>query len=120
MNSILQVYAEFKLMLGRDYGLTEDLLHVHAGLIIFFLAAVLSRQRIRSPVPIIIVYTLAISNEMIDLLTPGKSASPWEPVVDIVNTVVWPSLLFLLARRRINRERTAREGKSVAADQPPA
>ncbi|WP_170003870.1 hypothetical protein [Pseudopontixanthobacter vadosimaris] len=120
MQSILQVYAEFKLMLGRDYGLTEDLLHVHAGLIIFFLAAILSRQRIRSPVPIVIVYALAIMNEMVDLLTPGKSAGAFEPVADILNTVVWPSLLFLLARRRISRERTSGGNESPVADPPPA
>lgn len=107
MNSILQVYAEFKQMLGRDYGLTEDLLHVHAGLIIFFFAAILSRHRMRSPVPIAIVYALALINETVDLLTPGKSAGAWEPVADILNTVIWPTLLFLLARRRINRERSS-------------
>lgn len=105
-------------MLGRDYGLTEDLLHVHAGLIIFFLAAVLSRQRMRSPVPIAIVYALAFINEIVDLLTPGKSAGAWEPVADIVNTVVWPSLLFLLARRRISRERSTPDKGTAAVERP--
>ncbi|WP_336987716.1 hypothetical protein [Altererythrobacter aquiaggeris] len=81
--------------------MTESLLHVHVGLIIFFATALLFQRRMRSPIPILIVLGFAIANEIVDALTPGNSSPQWEPFVDILNTVVWPTLLFLLAKRRI-------------------
>ena len=100
MNRLIGPYSEAKTTLAELFGATEDLLHVHAGLIIFFAAALLFRRRMRSRVPIALVYVFAIANELIDLLAPGNSASRYEPAVDILNTVLWPTLLFLLARRR--------------------
>jgi hypothetical protein len=114
--ALMQDYAYFKVWLSQSYGLAEDLLHVHAGLIIFFATALLFQRRMRSLIPISIVYALAIANEIVDVMTPGKSAPQWEPLVDILNTVVWPTLLFLLARRRIKR--TASESPGVAEEIP--
>ena len=82
------------------FGATEDLLHLHAGLIIFFAAALLFKRRMRSRVPIALVYIFAFANELIDAFSPESGASRFEPAVDILNTVLWPTLLFLLARRR--------------------
>ena len=104
MLAIIQTYSEFKQGLGELYGLTEELLHVHAGLLIFVAAALLFRRRMRSRVPIALVYFFALANEVVDLMTPGAPSNPWEPLVDVLNTVFWPSLLFLLAQRRARRD----------------
>ena len=95
----LEPYSAAKLALGDYLGVTEDLLHIHAGLIIFFVAALLLRRAMRSRVPIALVYVFAFGNEVIDILTPGKNGTSLEPIWDILNTVVWPTLLFLLAQR---------------------
>lgn len=100
MNQVIVYYSEAKRALAELFGASEDLLHLHAGLIIFFAAALLFRRRMRSRVPIALVYAFAFGNEVIDLLSPESNASRLEPVVDILNTVAWPTLLFLLARRR--------------------
>lgn len=100
LDQTLKSYADFKLTLGEDFGLGEDLLHLHAGLLIFFAVALLFKRRMRSRVPIALVYFFAIGNEIIDVFSPGSARSVWEPPLDIINTVFWPTLLFLLARRR--------------------
>ena len=46
------LYADAKQKLAELFGATEDLLHLHAGLIIFFASALLFRRRMRSRVPI--------------------------------------------------------------------
>ena len=94
-------YSETKTALGDALGAPETLLHLHAGLLIFFLSSLLFRRRMRSWVPIGLVYVFAIGNEIIDVLTPGYKADFIELFGDILNTVVWPTLLFLLARRRL-------------------
>lgn len=100
MNRLIAPYSEAKATLAELFGATEDLLHLHVGLIIFFAAALLFKRRMRSRVPIALVYIFAFANELIDAMSPGSGASTLEPAVDILNTVLWPTLLFLLARRR--------------------
>ena len=96
-------YSETKSAVGDHFGASEALLHLHAGLLIFFLSSLLFQRRMRSVVPISLVYAFAIGNEIIDVLTPGYVANVVGASVDILNTVVWPTLLFLLARRRLIR-----------------
>lgn len=103
MLSWLTKYSETKSALGDYLGVSEALLHLHAGLLIFFLSSLLFRRRMRSVLPIGLVYTFAIGNELIDVLTPDYVANAFGALVDILNTVVWPTLLFLLARRRLLR-----------------
>lgn len=101
MTNALVSYSAAKSQLGTFLGASEDLLHVHAGLIIFFVSALLFRRRMRSPVPMALVWVFALANEAIDVFSPVSSTSRWENLMDIVNTVFWPTLLFLLARRRV-------------------
>ena len=100
ISSYLGHYSAAKETLGTTLGATEDLLHLHAGLIIFFAAALFLRHRMRSRVPIALVYIFAFGNEAIDAYSPAGGATLTGSVVDILNTIFWPTLLFLLARRR--------------------
>lgn len=94
----LVAYRDAKRHLGDVTGAAEDLLHVHAGLLIFVLAALVLRKKMRSPVPLALVVVFALLNEVIDALA-GGSSRPIEPYVDFANTIFWPAILFLLARR---------------------
>ena len=98
--TLTEVYATSKAELSTLTGASEDLLHLHAGLLILFVTALLIKRRLRSRVPIAMVWVFALANEAVDLLSPGASASRWEPVADLANTIFWPTLLFLLANRR--------------------
>ena len=79
-------------------GASEELLHVHAGLLIFVLTAFILRRHFRSPIPISCVVFFAIFNELIDQIA-NVGWRPYEPFLDIANTLFWPLILFLLARR---------------------
>lgn len=103
MLSWLTKYSQTKTAVGDYLGASEALLHLHAGLLIFFLSSLLFRRQMRSVVPIGLVYAFAIGNELIDVLTPNYVVNAVGAAVDILNTVVWPTLLFLLARRRLLR-----------------
>lgn len=96
----LAQYSAAKQALGTTLGASEDVLHLHAGLVIFFAAALFLRHRMRSRVPIALVYVFAFGNEVIDAYSPAGGATLTGSVADILNTIVWPTLLFLLARRR--------------------
>ena len=100
MNYLLALYANAKFDIAAYFGASEALLHLHFGLAIFFLAALVSRRRMNSPVPILAVYFFAFVNEVIDWWQPGRPRIEMEPAFDILNTVIWPTLLFFLAMRR--------------------
>jgi hypothetical protein len=88
--------TKHQIMVGT--GTTQSLLHVHAGLLIFVVAALLLRKRMKSPVPIGLVVFFAVLNEVVDRVG-GKSSYSLEPLADVVNTVFWPAVLFVIAKR---------------------
>lgn len=98
LDSVVAAYGGAKAWLIAYTGAAEDLLHVHAGLLIFVVAALVLRRKMRSPIPLALVAFFAVLNEVFDWLA-GGSYRALEPYVDIVNTMFWPTLLFLLARR---------------------
>ena len=104
LDHLLASYAKLKLSLGREVGFGEYLLHVHAGLLIFFVTAIVFKRRMRSKIPIAIVFAFAIINEIVDLYSTVNDHNAFESLIDILNTVLWPTLLFILARRRAKAE----------------
>jgi hypothetical protein len=91
-------YGLAKAWLIEVTGASEPLLHVHAGLLIFVLAAVFLRRRIGSRVPLALVALFAIGNEIVDFFDPYPRTVQ-ESVADLVNTIFWPAILFALMRR---------------------
>lgn len=102
INALISRYVETKRGLGEQLGASEALLHVHVGLLIFVVTALLLRRRMASVWPLAVVATLALVNEVIDWF--GPSPAPLSRAVsDIINSVFWPLVLFLLARRGVVR-----------------
>lgn len=89
-------YSAAKRALGQSLGISDNLLHVHVGLAIFVVTALLLRRRMRSPWPLAVVAVFAVLNEAVDYLIPRTSDFS---VFDVLNTIFWPMVLFLLARR---------------------
>ena len=91
-------YGAFKEWLSLTTGMPEDLLHVHMGLLIFVFFAVVLRRRMHSVWPVSAVVIFALLNEVVDSLNPGWVFG--SSALDVINTVLWPTVLFLVARRR--------------------
>ena len=98
LNEAASSYAQAKAALEAWTGASQDLLHVHAGLAIFVITALVLKKRMRSPVPLAFVALFAVLNEAVDRLN-GVPFTTGETLGDIANTLVWPVILFLLARR---------------------
>lgn len=95
-------FQSAKLAIVTFTDLGRDALHVYAGLATLFLSALIWRKPLRSWLPWLMVLLVAVVAELLDLrddaathgnLRWGASAH------DIVNTLVWPSVILLLARR---------------------
>lgn len=96
--SLPDTYASWKTWMSQSTGATEDLLHVHFGVLIFVVVALVFRRRMHSLWPVGMVWTFALLNELID-----SFAAEWRmdlSALDVLNTVFWPTVLFLVARRR--------------------
>ncbi len=91
-------YAAIKESMSEATGASEELLHVHFGLLIFVSAAIVLRRRMHSNWPVGLVWVFALANEAVDFFAAGYEAFP--SLLDAINTVVWPTILYLVARRR--------------------
>lgn len=100
-------YGAWKWEISRVTGASEALLHVHVGLALFVLSALLFRRKLDSPLPLVIVFVFALLNEAIDVYDETGPLD-FEPLVDIANTVFWPFVLFVIARRKVLARRAAK------------
>jgi hypothetical protein len=91
-------YSELKQWLSASTGASEDLLHVHFGLLIFVVVAVVFRRRMHSLWPVSLVWAFALVNELVDWFAPEWRVDT--SAFDVLNSVFWPTMLFLVARRR--------------------
>ena len=98
LEGVAAYYGEAKRVIETCTGASQELLHVHAGLLIFVLASLVLRKKFRSPIPLALVTLFALLNELVDWIN-GPPAASFEPYWHIANTVFWPCLLFVLARR---------------------
>ena len=94
-------FQSAKLELVAALGLGKDALRIYVGLAMFLLAAALTRRPLKSPVPISAVFAAAAAGEAWDLLDTARAGKRlwWAGSRhDLRNTLLWPSVLFLLAR----------------------
>lgn len=99
IDRLIDAHNAAKYQIGEWTGAGEDLLHVHVGLAIFVISALLVKDRFRSPIPVLLVWFFALLNELLDYLS-GQPGKPFEPMWDVINTLFWPALIFILARLR--------------------
>jgi hypothetical protein len=95
-------YADAKLHFLVWSGLSDPILHMHAGLIVFVFVAAISRRSLGSAIPIAAVLLVAFANETLDRLLHG-SWRPTNSAPDIYYTVLWPSILWAGTRCRLLR-----------------
>lgn len=87
-------------------GLSKDALHVHASLLLVFVAAWLTRRPLGSLLPWSVVLALTLLNELLDYLSDTDVAD-WQAASlhDVANTMLWPTALIIAARSRKLRQR---------------
>ena len=66
------LYQELVAAIGDGTGASDSLLHVHAGLAILFLARLISRRSLATPIPFLAVAAAEAANEIMDRLTDGS------------------------------------------------
>lgn len=90
-----------KLAIVAATGLSKDALHIYVGLAVFLAAVILLRKPLRSIVPWLMVVSVAITGEVLDMRDDISSLGYWRwgaSLHDIFNTLFWPSVLLLLAK----------------------
>jgi uncharacterized membrane protein YjdF len=90
-----------KLWLGGTLGMSKDALHISVGLVLFLLAAALLRRPLRDWRPLAVVLVAALAGEAWDLIETWRAGHRlrWDRSgQDVWITLLWPVLLFALAR----------------------
>jgi len=77
-------------------GLSDATLHVHAGLIAMSVFSVIVRLPLRSAFLLLLVIAIALAKEFADFVVQGEWKA--DTLSDIGHTVLWPTVIFFLAR----------------------
>jgi hypothetical protein len=94
-------WHDLKQWLELASGLDMDALHVHAGVLLQILAALLLRRPLSSPLPWLFVLAAILANEVYDYryeVWPQRSEQVAEAVRDVWNTMLVPTLILIVAR----------------------
>lgn len=97
-------FQQFKLNVIQLTDLSRDALHLYAGLIIFFMVALLHRRQLSSKLAIAAVVLVAFAAELFDARDDIFIRGYWRvgaSLPDIVNTVFWPLIIWLMARFKV-------------------
>lgn len=90
-----------KLALVQSIGLSKDALHIYVGLTVFFATSWAFRKRKDISWPLLAVLLIAVAGELFDMRDDLSSIGYWRWMAslhDIVNTMLWPTVIFVLAR----------------------
>ena len=93
------VYKAFIEWIGDGTGLPDTILHIHAGMAVLLLARIATGRSLGSLVPLAVVVAAEAFNEGMDRL----SYASWrwaDTSLDIVNTLLWPTVICLAVRLR--------------------
>jgi len=90
-----------KLQVVSITGLSKDALHVYVGMSVFLFTAAISRRSMRSRVPWLATLGVAFAGELVDAIDDLHTIGHWQwraSVHDVINTLVWPTALAIVAR----------------------
>jgi hypothetical protein len=90
-----------KLIIVAATGLSKDALHIYVGMSVFLFVAAIARRPISSWLPWAAVLMVALLGEVVDMRDDLLSLGRWRwsaSLHDIINTLLWPTVLSALAR----------------------
>lgn len=91
-------YQSLTLWVAGISGLSDPMLHIHAGLAVLLAARLVSGRDLGSFVPFLFVVLAEAGNEVLDYMANGWRAV--DTASDIVNTLFWPFAISLTVRLR--------------------
>lgn len=94
-------FQTIKLIILSVTGLSRDALHIYTGLIAMFGAALILRRPLRTVVPLVMVLLVSMLAETVDMYDDIAFRGYWRwnaSLHDFLNTLFWPTLIFLMAR----------------------
>ena len=103
---IPNLYAQLIAAIGDGTGMADTLLHIHAGMAVLLIARVISGRSLSTPLPLAVVVVAEMANEVLDRL--HYHSWRWaDTSADIVNTLFWPTILFIGLRLRRSKARAS-------------
>ena len=97
----MSTVQSIKLAVEEAAKLSRDALHIYVGLAVFLAVAAISRRSLRSIVPWLVVLVVTVAGELGDMIDDLSSLGYWQweaSLHDVLNTLFWPTVLWLLAR----------------------
>jgi len=85
--------------IGDGTGLSDTILHIHAGMLLLLLTRILARRSLGSLIPLSVVCIAELGNELMDRLFFGSWRWP-DTTSDVINTLFWPTVICLAVRYR--------------------
>ena len=93
------IYHSWIDWIGDGTGLPDTILHIHAGMALLMLARLITRRSFGTFIPLTVVAAGEAFNEIMDRLNYGSWR--WEDtLLDIANTMFWPTVICLGVRLR--------------------
>ena len=92
-----EINQNIKSIIEEITFLSRDVLHIYGG-VLFFMLWILVFKKKKQAFCLLIIYTIAIFNEILDIsfYLNRKNRIDWtESIIDLFNTVFLPTLLFL-------------------------
>ncbi len=99
-------YQQAKLHVMSIVDLSKDAIHVHLGMLIFFLWIVTTRKSLKSFKSILPVLVVAVLMEILDLRDDYYSFGffRWKASIhDLVNTVLWPFVIVIFCKLGLSK-----------------
>lgn len=91
-------YTDLIDFLSGGGAVSDTVLHIHGGMIVLLAVRVLSGRSLATPWPLLAVALAALGKEIADYLAYGQFKP--DTFSDILNTLLWPSVLFVGLRFR--------------------
>ena len=111
-----KLYHQWIDWVGDGTGLPDTILHIHAGMALLMIARLITRRSFGTFIPWTVVAAGEAFNEIMDRLNYGSWR--WDDtLVDVANTMFWPTVICLGVRLRplILRDRAAAIASDTAA-----
>ena len=94
-----KLYHQWIDWVGDGTGLPDTILHIHAGMALLMIARLITRRSFGTLVPWTVVAAGEAFNEIMDRLNYGSWR--WDDtLVDVANTMFWPTVICLGVRLR--------------------
>jgi hypothetical protein len=97
----MSAFQSMKHEIVQFASLSKDALHIYVGMATYLIAAAVARQGLRSVYAMLAVLVIAALGEILDARDDVRKLGEWRvrsSLHDFVNTLLWPLMLWLLAR----------------------